>query len=147
MKQVEIYTDGACRRNPGPGGWGALLKSNGHERELCGGALETTNNQMEMMAAIKALESLKETCQVDLFTDSKYVKLGITEWIIRWKTNGFKNAKKKPVVNAELWIRLDAVASQHQINWQWVKGHAGHVDNERADALANRGLDLKLREL
>jgi ribonuclease HI len=147
MKQVEIYTDGACRRNPGPGGWGALLRSNGHEKELCGGALETTNNQMEMMAAIKALESLKETCQVDLFTDSKYVKLGITEWIIRWKTNGFKNAKKKPVVNAELWIRLDAVASQHQINWQWVKGHAGHVDNERADALANRGLDLKLSEL
>ena len=147
MKQVEIYTDGACRRNPGPGGWGALLRSNGHEKELCGGALETTNNQMEMMAAIKALESLKETCQVDLFTDSKYVKLGITEWIIRWKTNGFKNAKKKPVVNAQLWIRLDAVASEHQINWQWVKGHAGHVDNERADALANRGLELKLREL
>ena len=147
MKQVEIYTDGACRRNPGPGGWGALLRSNGHEKELCGGALETTNNQMEMMAAIKALESLKESCQVDLFTDSKYVKQGITEWIIRWKINGFKNAKKKPVVNAELWIRLDAVASQHQINWQWVKGHAGHVDNERADALANRGLDLKLSEL
>ena len=147
MKQVEIYTDGACRRNPGPGGWGALLRSNGHEKELCGGASETTNNQMELMAAIKALESLKESCQVDLFTDSKYVKLGITEWIIRWKTNGFKNAKKKPVVNAELWIRLDAVASQHQINWQWVKGHAGHVDNERADALANRGLELKLSEI
>jgi ribonuclease HI len=147
MKQVEIYTDGACRRNPGPGGWGALLRSNGHEKELCGGVLETTNNQMELMAAIKALESLKESCQVDLFTDSKYVKLGITEWIMRWKTNGFKNAKKKPVVNAQLWIRLDAVASEHQINWQWVKGHAGHVDNERADALANRGLELKLREL
>ena len=147
MKQVEIYTDGACRRNPGPGGWGALLRSNGHEKELCGGALEATNNQMEMMAAIKALESLKETCQVDLFTDSKYVKLGITEWIMRWKTNGFKNAKKKPVVNAQLWIRLDAVASEHQINWQWVKGHAGHVDNERADALANQGLELKLSEL
>ena len=147
MKQVEIYTDGACRRNPGPGGWGALLRSNGHEKELCGGALETTNNQMELMAAIKALESLKESCQVELFTDSKYVKLGITEWIINWKTNGFKNAKKKPVVNAQLWIRLDAVASEHQINWQWVKGHAGHIDNERADALANRGLELKLREL
>ena len=147
MKQVEIYTDGACRHNPGPGGWGALLRSNGHEKELCGGALETTNNQMELMAAIKALESLKESCQVELFTDSKYVKLGITEWIMRWKTNGFKNAKKKPVVNAKLWIRLDAVASQHQINWQWVKGHAGHIDNERADALANRGLELKLREL
>ena len=147
MKQVEIYTDGACRGNPGPGGWGALLRSNGHEKELCGGALETTNNQMELMAAIKALESLKESCQVELFTDSKYVKLGITEWIMRWKTNGFKNAKKKPVVNAQLWIRLDAVASEHQINWQWVKGHAGHIDNERADALANRGLELKLREL
>jgi len=147
MKQVEIYTDGACRRNPGPGGWGALLRSNGHEKELCGGALETTNNQMELMAAIKALESLKESCQIELFTDSKYVKLGITEWIMRWKTNGFKNAKKKPVVNAQLWIRLDAVASEHQINWQWVKGHAGHIDNERADALANRGLELKLREL
>ena len=147
MKQVEIYTDGACRRNPGPGGWGALLRSNGHEKELCGGALETTNNQMELMAAIKALESLKESCQVELFTDSKYVKLGITEWIINWKTNGFKNAKKKPVVNAQLWIRLDTVASEHQINWQWVKGHAGHIDNERADALANRGLELKLREL
>ena len=147
MKQVEIYTDGACRGNPGPGGWGVLLRNNGHEKELCGGALETTNQKMELMAAIKALESLKESCQVDLFTDSKYVKQGITEWIIKWKTNGFKNAKKKPVVNAELWIRLDAVASQHQINWQWVKGHAGHVDNERADALANRGLELKLSEL
>ena len=146
MKQVEIYTDGACRGNPGPGGWGALLRNNGYEKELCGGALETTNQKMELMAAIKALESLKESCQVNLFTDSKYVKQGITEWIIRWKTNGFKNAKKKPVVNAELWIRLDAVASQHQINWQWVKGHAGHVDNERADALANRWLELKLRE-
>ena len=147
MKQVEIYTDGACRRNPGPGGWGALLRSNGHEKELCGGALETINQKMELLAAIKALESLKEPCQVELFTDSKYVKLGITEWIINWKTNGFKNAKKKPVVNAQLWIRLDTVASEHQINWQWVKGHAGHIDNERADALANRGLELKLREL
>jgi len=147
MKQVEIYTDGACRGNPGPGGWGALLRNNGHEKELCGGALETTNNQMELMAAIKALESLKESCQIDLFTDSKYVKQGITEWIIRWKANGFKNAKKKPVVNAELWIRLDGLAAEHQINWQWVKGHAGHIDNERADALANRGLEQKLKEL
>ncbi len=147
MKQVEIYTDGACRGNPGPGGWGALLRNNGHEKELCGGTLETTNQKMELMAAIKALESLKESCQVDLFTDSKYVKLGITEWIIRWKANGFKNAKKKPVANAELWIRLDELAAKHQINWQWVKGHAGHIDNERADALANRGLEQKLREL
>jgi ribonuclease HI len=146
MKQVEIYTDGACRGNPGPGGWGVLLRSNGHEKELCGGALDTTNNQMELLAAIKALESLKEPCQVELFTDSNYVKQGITEWIINWKKNGFKNSKKKPVVNAELWMRLDTIASQHKVNWQWVKGHAGHIENERADTLANRGLDLKLNQ-
>ena len=146
MKQVEIYTDGACRGNPGPGGWGVLLRSNGHEKELCGGALDTTNNQMELLAAIKALESLKEPCQVELFTDSNYVKQGITEWIINWKKNGFKNSKKKPVVNAELWMRLDTIASQHKVNWQWVKGHAGHIENERADALANRGLEQKLKE-
>jgi len=146
MKQVEIYTDGACRGNPGPGGWGVLLRSNGHEKELCGGELETTNNQMELLAAIKALESLKEPCQVELFTDSNYVKKGITEWIIKWKTNGFKNSKKKPVVNAELWMKLDKIASQHNVNWQWVKGHAGHIDNERADELANKGLDIKLNQ-
>ena len=146
MKQVEIYTDGACRGNPGPGGWGALLRSNGHEKELCGGQLDTTNNQMELLAAIKALESLKEPCKIDLFTDSKYVKNGITQWIINWKTNGFKNAKKKPVLNAELWIRLNTLVSEHDINWLWVKGHSGHIDNERADALANRGLELRLRE-
>ncbi len=146
MKQVEIYTDGACRGNPGPGGWGVLLRSNSHEKELCGGALETTNNQMELLAAIKALESLKEPCQVELFTDSNYVKKGITEWIINWKKNGFKNSKKKPVVNAELWMRLDTIASQHKVNWQWVKGHAGHIDNERADELANKGLDIKLNQ-
>ena len=146
MKQVEIFTDGACRGNPGPGGWGALLRSNGHEKELCGGQLDTTNNQMELLAAIKALESLKEPCKIDLFTDSKYVKNGITQWIINWKTNGFKNAKKKPVLNAELWIRLDTLVSEHDINWLWVKGHSGHIDNERADALANRGLELRLRE-
>ena len=146
MKQVEIYTDGACRGNPGPGGWGALLRSNGHEKELYGGQLDTTNNQMELLAAIKALESLKEPCKIDLFTDSKYVKNGITQWIINWKTNGFKNAKKKPVLNAELWIRLDTLVSEHDINWLWVKGHSGHIDNERADALANRGLELRLRE-
>ena len=146
MKQVEIYTDGACRGNPGPGGWGVLLRSDGHEKELCGGQLDTTNNQMELLAAIKALESLKEPCKIDLFTDSKYVKNGITQWIINWKTNGFKNAKKKPVLNAELWIRLDTLVSEHDINWLWVKGHSGHIDNERADALANRGLELRLRE-
>ncbi|MDG2297044.1 MAG: ribonuclease HI [Gammaproteobacteria bacterium] len=146
MKQVEIYTDGACRGNPGPGGWGVLLRSDGHEKELCGGQLDTTNNQMELLAAIKALESLKEPCKINLFTDSKYVKNGITQWIINWKTNGFKNAKKKPVLNAELWIRLDTLVSEHDINWLWVKGHSGHIDNERADALANRGLELRLRE-
>ena len=108
--------------------------------------MDTTNNQMELLAAIKALESLKEPCKIDLFTDSKYVKNGITQWIINWKTNGFKNAKKKPVLNAELWIRLDTLVSEHDINWLWVKGHSGHIDNERADALANRGLELRLRE-
>ncbi len=146
MKQVDIYTDGACRGNPGPGGWGVLLRSNNKEKELCGGSLDTTNNQMELLAAIKALESLKEMCEVNLYTDSKYVKQGITEWIIKWKSNGFKNSKKKPVVNAELWMKLDSLASQHKVNWQWVKGHAGHIDNERADELANQGLDLKLSQ-
>ena len=146
MKQVDIYTDGACRGNPGPGGWGVLLRSNNKEKELCGGSLDTTNNQMELLAAIKALESLKEMCEVNLYTDSKYVKQGITEWIIKWKSNGFKNSKKKPVVNAELWMRLDRLARQHKINWQWVKAHAGHIDNERADALANQGLDIKLNQ-
>ena len=146
MKQVDIYTDGACRGNPGPGGWGVLLRSNNKEKELCGGSLDTTNNQMELLAAIKALESLKEMCEVNLYTDSKYVKQGITEWIIKWKSNGFKNSKKKPVVNAELWMRLDRLANQHKINWQWVKAHAGHIDNERADALANQGLDIKLNQ-
>ena len=144
MKQVDIFTDGACRGNPGPGGWGVLLRSNNQEKELCGGQLDTTNNQMELLAAIKALESLKEPCEVNLYTDSKYVKQGITQWIMKWKVNGFKNSKKKPVVNAELWRRLDVLANQHQINWQWVKGHAGHLENERADALANKGLELKL---
>ena len=144
---IKIYTDGSCIGNPGNGGWAAIIIKDEKKTQIKGSKKNTTNNQMELMAAIKALESLKETCQVDLFTDSKYVKLGITEWIMRWKTNGFKNAKKKPVVNAQLWIRLDAVASEHQINWQWVKGHAGHVDNERADALANQGLELKLSEL
>jgi ribonuclease HI len=144
MKQVDIFTDGACRGNPGPGGWGVLLRSNNREKELCGGQLDTTNNQMELLAAIKALESLNEPCEVNLYTDSKYVKQGITEWIMKWKVNGFKNSKKKPVANAELWRRLDALANQHQVNWQWVKGHAGHLENERADALANKGLDLKL---
>ena len=141
MKRIEIYTDGACRGNPGPGGWGALLKFDNHEKEICGGEGNTTNNRMELLAAIKALESVNETCDIDLYTDSKYVKQGITEWIIRWKINGFKNSKKKPVVNSDLWVQLDDLTSKHSVNWFWVKGHAGHELNERADMLANKGLD------
>ena len=141
MKRIEIYTDGACRGNPGPGGWGALLKFDQHEKEISGGQANTTNNRMEMMAAIKAIESINEACEIDLYTDSKYVMQGITKWIIKWKLNGFKNAKKQPVLNADLWIQLDALNSNHNINWHWVKGHAGHELNERADMLANKGLD------
>ncbi len=117
MKRIEIYTDGACRGNPGPGGWGALLKFDNHEKEISGGEDNTTNNRMELMAAIKALETVKEMCEIDLYTDSKYVKQGITEWIIKWKVNGFKNSKKKPVVNADLWVQLDDLTSKHKINW------------------------------
>ncbi len=147
MKQVDIYTDGACRGNPGPGGWGVLLRSNNREKELFGGSLNTTNNKMELLAAIKALESLNESCEVNLYTDSKYVKQGITEWIIKWKTNGFKNSKKKPVVNADLWVQLDDLTNKHKIYWFWVKGHSGHEFNERADMLANKGLDDMLESL
>ena len=129
MKRIEIYTDGACRGNPGPGGWGALLKFDNHEKEISGGEDNTTNNRMELMAAIKALESVKEMCEIDLYTDSKYVMQGITEWIIKWKVNGFKNSKKKPVVNADLWIQLDDLTGKHKVKWYWVKGHAGHEFN------------------
>ena len=139
--RVEIFTDGACRGNPGPGGWGAILRSNGRERELYGGERDTTNNRMELVAAISALEALKRPCQVTLTTDSQYVRKGITEWLHGWKRNGWKTAAKKPVKNAELWQALDAAASRHEIDWRWVKGHAGHAENERADALANRGID------
>ena len=143
---IKIYTDGSCIGNPGKGGWAAIILDDGKKIEIKGNKKDTTNNQMELLAAIKALESLKEMCEVNLYTDSKYVKQGITEWIIKWKTNGFKNSKNKPVLNAELWMRLDKIASQHKVNWQWVKGHAGHIDNERADELANKGLDLKLKQ-
>lgn len=138
---VEVFTDGACRGNPGPGGWGAVLRCNGKEKELFGGEAETTNNRMEMMAAIMALESLNRSCQVKLTTDSKYVLQGITEWIVGWKKRGWKNAAKQPVKNIDLWQRLDKINSEHQVEWCWVKGHSGHVENERADALANRGID------
>ena len=138
---VELYTDGACRGNPGPGGWGALIKFNGHEKELWGGEQDTTNNRMELMAAIEGLNSLTRDCQVKLYTDSKYVMQGITEWIHNWKKKGWKTAARKPVKNADLWQLLDKARDRHEIEWIWVKGHSGHDGNERADLLANRGTD------
>ncbi len=141
MADVEIFTDGACRGNPGPGGWGALLRYNGHEKELFGGERETTNNRMELMAAIMALESLTRPCKVRLTTDSVYVRSGITEWMPNWKRRGWKTAARKPVKNVDLWKRLDAATQRHDVSWHWVKGHSGHVENERADELANRGIE------
>lgn len=139
MKTVEIFTDGACSGNPGPGGWGAILRYNGHEKELYGGEPETTNNRMELLAAIRALETLKRPCKVKLHTDSRYVKDGITQWIHNWKRNGWRTANKKPVKNVELWQALDDALARHEVHWIWVKGHAGHAENERADELARRG--------
>ena len=138
---VVIYTDGACKGNPGPGGWGALLQYDGTERELFGGEEHTTNNRMEMTAVIRALESLKRRCPVTIYTDSQYVKNGIETWIHGWKRNGWKTSDRKPVKNADLWRELDALAAQHAITWRWVKGHANTPGNERADALANRGVE------
>ena len=135
-KQVEIFTDGACSGNPGPGGWGAILRFNGTTKELSGGEAETTNNRMELLAAISALNALKEPCTVELHTDSKYVMDGISKWIHGWKKNGWKTADKKPVKNVDLWKRLDAALGEHDVHWRWVKGHAGHEMNERADRLA-----------
>ena len=137
---VVVHTDGACSGNPGPGGWGAILDYNGTRKELSGGEPSTTNNRMELMAAIAALEALKRPCTVAMHVDSNYVKDGITKWIHGWKKNGWKTADKKPVKNAELWQRLDAALGRHAISWHWVKGHAGHDDNERADALARDGM-------
>lgn len=144
---VIIHTDGACKGNPGPGGWGAVLQAGGgHEKELWGGETNTTNNRMELMAAIMALEALKRPCKVELHTDSKYVMQGITEWMRGWKARGWLTADKKPVKNADLWQRLDAARLRHDVKWRWVKGHAGHELNERADGLANRGVaELKRR--
>ncbi|MEM7068924.1 MAG: ribonuclease HI [Pseudomonadota bacterium] len=141
MKTVEIWTDGACSGNPGPGGWGALLRYEGREKELFGGEADTTNNRMELTAAIEALNALKEKCQVELTTDSQYVKGGITGWIHNWKKNGWKTANKKPVKNAELWQALDEAVARHKVNWHWIKGHAGHEENEKADELARRGME------
>lgn len=141
MKHVVIYTDGACKGNPGPGGWGALLDYNGRRKELFGGEAQTTNNRMELMGAIQALETLTQRCQVTLYTDSVYVRSGILEWIQGWKARGWKTADKKPVKNQDLWQRLDAARQSHEIEWKWVKGHAGDPGNERADQLANKGIE------
>ncbi len=139
--EVDVYTDGACKGNPGVGGWGVLLQYGDHVRELCGGEAHTTNNRMELTAVIRALETLNRKCHIRLHTDSKYVQLGITEWIHAWKKRGWKTADKKPVKNEDLWRQLDEVAREHDIEWLWVKGHAGHDGNERADELANRGVE------
>jgi ribonuclease HI len=136
---VRIHTDGACKGNPGRGGWGALLQFGDHERELYGGEAHTTNNRMELTAVIRALEALKRPCRVEVYTDSEYVKNGITEWLPAWKRRGWKTADRKPVKNVDLWQALDALAAAHDVRWHWVRGHAGHAENERADALANRG--------
>ena len=141
MKQVIIYTDGACRGNPGPGGWGALIKFDSAEKEIFGGQTNTTNNQMELSAAIEGLAILKEPCNVELFTDSKYVMDGITQWIQNWKKNNWRTAAKKDVKNKELWQKLDQLIAQHQVQWHWVKGHSGDAGNEAADLLANKGID------
>lgn len=137
---VRIYTDGACKGNPGPGGWGALLRIGAHEKELFGGEPETTNNRMELAAVINALASLKRSCTVEIYTDSQYVRNGITEWIAQWRRRGWKTADGKPVKNLDLWQALEREAGRHTVHWHWVKGHAGHDGNERADALANRGV-------
>jgi ribonuclease HI len=149
LKHVEIYTDGACKGNPGPGGWGVVLKSGTLEKELFGGELGTTNNRMEMMAVIEALTALNQPCEVTLYLDSEYVRKGITEWIRGWKARGWRTAANQPVKNAELWQKLDALVASggHKIDWRWVRGHAGNPGNERADMLANRGVDKALGRL
>ena len=142
--RVTAYTDGACSGNPGPGGWGAILIFGEHRKELCGGESPTTNNRMELLAAIMALEALSRSCDVDVHTDSQYLRNGVTQWIHGWKRNGWKTADKKPVKNEDLWKRLDAARQRHEVDWRWIKGHAGHEFNERADALARRGMDETL---
>jgi len=144
-KLVDVFTDGACRGNPGPGGWGAVLRYKDNEKELYGAEAHTTNNRMELLAAIEALSSLKEPCTVNLTTDSQYVKNGINEWINNWKKRGWKTADKKPVKNIDLWQRLDELVSRHKVKWHWVRGHTGHPENERADALANKAIDELLK--
>ncbi|MDP4299481.1 ribonuclease HI [Leptothrix discophora] len=145
MPEVVVYTDGACKGNPGPGGWGAWLVSGGHEKELWGGEAGTTNNRMELTAVIEALASLKRTCRITVYTDSEYVKNGITTWIHGWKSRGWLTSDRKPVKNVDLWKRLDGLAALHRVEWRWVRGHNGDPGNERADALANRGVDSARR--
>ncbi len=144
MDRVVVHTDGACRGNPGPGGWGAILASNGHEKELYGAERDTTNNRMELMAAIRAIEALKRPCDVTLTTDSEYLKKGVTQWLAQWKRRGWKTADKKPVKNIDLWQRLEQAIDSHQLHWKWIRGHSGHPENERADQLANRAIDEML---
>jgi ribonuclease HI len=142
--QVDIFTDGACRGNPGPGGWAAILRFGGSEKEIYGAEAHTTNNRMELMAAIKALELLKFTCHVNLTTDSQYVKQGMSQWLVRWKQRGWKTADNKPVKNQDLWQRLDTAISPHKVVWHWVRGHQGHAENEAVDKLANKAIDEML---
>ena len=142
---VLVFADGACKGNPGPGGWGAILRIGTHEKEICGGERQTTNNRMELTAVIRALASLKRHCNVKVYTDSQYVQKGISEWLPQWKRRGWRTAGRKPVKNEDLWRELDGLAQKHKVEWHWVRGHAGHVENERADALANRGVESASR--
>ena len=140
-KQIELFTDGACRGNPGPGGWGVLIRHDNHEKQLYGAEKFTTNNRMELMAALEGLKSLKESCTISITTDSQYVRLGMTEWLANWKKRNWQTSDKKPVKNKDLWEQLDREVSRHQVTWHWVKGHSGHLENELADELANRAID------